>query len=402
MTLHRLYCIYAASDGRGIGDNRGTIMAKADELAAELAREIRAAVAQTGPPAGDAATEHGSEEFSNIRLPLHRAEAHLTPTVPDSSRLARPKSAALRVLRFLWREQASFNALVLEAANGIVDALERTGRAIEQQTRRFDDFPRQLARVEKEGRRLDSAQDNRIAYLEALSSRTAPPPPGQPRPDVPALPESIYALFEERFRGSSADVVEKQRFYLQFLRNLPGPVLDAGCGRGEFLRLLKDEGIVARGVETSSVAATTCRAAGLDVREGDAIEEVAAAPPASLGGVVAFQVVEHWPAAATFRFLAGARRALAPGGALIVETINTNSLAAMNAFYLDPTHVRPVPPEALRFLCEAAGFRELRVEYLSPVAAGDRLEEHSPNDALLNAMLFGPQDYAVIGWVPQA
>lgn len=401
MTLDRLYCIYAASDRGGIGDNRGTFMAKADELEAELAREIRAAVAETGPPAGDAPAEHGSEEFSDIRLPLHRAEAYLTPTVPDSSRLARSKSAALRVLRFLWRGQASFNALALEAANGIVDALERTGRAIEQQTRRFDDFTRELARVEKEGRRLDSAQDNRIACLEALSSRTAPPP-GPPRSDVPALPESIYALFEEQFRGSSADVAEKQRFYLPFLRNLPGPVLDAGCGRGEFLRLLKDEGIVARGVETSGVAAATCRAAGLDVREGDAIEEVAAAPPASLGGIVAFQVVEHWPAAATFRFLAGARRALAPGGALIVETINTNSLAAMNAFYLDPTHVRPVPPEALRFLCEAAGFRELRVEYLSPVPAGDRLEERSPNDARLNAMLFGPQDYAVIGWVPQA
>jgi hypothetical protein len=61
-----------------------------------------------------------------------------------------------------------------------------------------------------------------------------------------------------------------------------------------------------------------------------------------------------------------------------------------------------VPPEALRFLCDAAGFRELRVEFLSPVPAGERLEERSDNDARLNAMLFGPQDYAVIGWVPQA
>jgi O-antigen chain-terminating methyltransferase len=113
-------------------------------------------------------------------------------------------------------------------------------------------------------------------------------------------------------------------------------------------------------------------------------------------------VVEHWPAAATFRFLVEARRALAPGGVLIVETVNTDSLAAMNAFYLDPTHVRPVPPEALHFLFDAAGFRELRVEYLSPLPVSDRLEEHSENDTKLNAILFGPQDYAVIGWVPAA
>lgn len=376
------------------------LMATADELAAELAQEIRAAVAETGP--ADAATpaQLESEEFSDIRLPLRRAEAYLTPTVPDASRLARPKSAVLRLLRFLWRGQASFNALALEAGNGMVAALERARAAVERQTRRFDDFPRDIARLEKDSRRRDSEQDSRIAYLEALSARSAPPS-HLPGPESASLPESVYALFEERFRGSSAEITGKQRFYLPFLSNLPGPVFDAGCGRGEFLRLLMDEGIVARGVEASSLAATVCRAAGLDVREGDAIEALAAEPPSSLGAVVAFQVVEHWPAAATFRFLAEARRALAPGGVLIVETVNTNSLAAMNAFYLDPTHVRPVPPEALRFLCDAAGFRDLRVEYLSPLPAGDRLEERSENDARLNAILFGPQDYAVIGRVPE-
>jgi hypothetical protein len=150
----------------------------------------------------------------------------------------------------------------------------------------------------------------------------------------------------------------------------------------------------------SGLAAHACRALGLAVEEGDAIDALAAAPAASLGGVVALQVVEHWPAAATFRFLSEARRALAPGGVLIVETVNTDSLAAMKAFYLDPTHVRPVPPEALHFLCGAAGFQDLTVEYLSPLAAADRLEERSENDARLNAILFGPQDYAVIGRVP--
>ncbi|HLN93667.1 MAG TPA: hypothetical protein VK389_07380, partial [Thermoanaerobaculia bacterium] len=228
-------------------------MATADELAAELAREIRAAVAETGPSEDIVPDERESEEFSDIRLPLHRAELYLTPTVPDASRLAGPKSAALRLLRFLWRGQASFNALALEAANGIVGALERTRAAIERVTRKLDDFTRELARLEKEARRRDSAQDTRIAYLEALSSRSSPSS-SLPRTEAPLLPESVYALFEERFRGSSTEVAEKQRFYLPFLWNLPGPVLDAGCGRGEFLRLLKDEGIVGRGVEASGLA----------------------------------------------------------------------------------------------------------------------------------------------------
>jgi SAM-dependent methyltransferase len=378
-------------DDLGFGDNRVHKMTTGEDLAAALAREIRAAVAETAPAEAALSEEPESEEFADIRRPLRRAEQYVTPTVPDASRLAAAKSAAVRLLRFLWRGQASFNALLLEAATGVVAALERNRSAIEGHLRRFE-----------ESRRRDSAQDTRIAYLEVLASRSTPSASSAVRGGEAPIPESVYALFEERFRGSPEEVAEKQKYYLSFLWNLPGPVFDAGCGRGEFLRLLRDQGIPSRGVDSSGIAARTCRAAGLDVEEGDAIDALAEAGSASLGGVVALQVVEHWPASATFRFLVEARRALAPGGIAIVETINTDSLAAMNAFYLDPTHVRPVPPEALRFLFDAAGFRELRVEYLSPLPASERLEERSENDARLNTILFGPQDYAVIGWVPAA
>lgn len=370
-------------------------MAAEEDLLGELAREIRAAVAEFEPrreTARPAAEELGWEE--DLRVPLRRAEEHLTPAIPETVRFSRGKSLVLRLLRFLWRDQASFNALLIEAGNGVVSALER-------QSRRFERFAEEVGRWRnawEEFRRRDSIQDGRIAHLEALPARSPAAP--APAAGEPPLPESLYALFEERFRGSPEAITEKQRLYLPLVRGLPGPVVDAGCGRGEFLRLLKAEGIPARGVETSGLACAAARAAGLDVSQEDAIEFLAGAAGGSLGGVVAFQVVEHWPAAATFRFLTEARRALAPGGVLIVETVNTDSLAAMNAFYLDPSHVRPVPPQALAFLCEAAGFRDIRVELLAPVAVEDRLTETSENDAKLNALLFGPQDYAVIARVP--
>jgi O-antigen chain-terminating methyltransferase len=313
----------------------------------------------------------------------------VTPTVPEGVRLARAKTLLLRTLRFLWRNQASFNALLIEASRGVVAALDRHREATDA-----------LSRLEEDSRRRDSAQDARLAHLETLVATGETPGAGLSARS-PELPASVYAVFEERFRGSISEVTEKQRFYLPFVRSLPGPVFDAGCGRGEFLRLLGEEGIAARGVESSEHAVRACRAAGLDVREADAIEALAAEPAASLGGVVAFQVVEHWTAAATFRFLASARRALAPGGILIVETVNTDSLSAMNAFYLDPTHVRPVPPEALEFLCDTAGFREIQIEFRSPLPASEKLEERTANDARLNALLFGPQDYAVIARVPR-
>jgi SAM-dependent methyltransferase len=376
----------------------GHVTPRPDDLTDELAREIRAAVAQAAPPESRSpAARLETKGFEEVRTPLARAEDHVTPTVPDAARFFGAKSAAVRLLRFLWRGQATFNALLLEAGNGIAGALEQNRAAIDRQAVRFAE---ELSRSREEFLRRGSGQDARLAHLETLrasSGTTAPPERSAP---AQALPESVYSLFEERFRGSPDDVARKQMFYLPFLRGVPGPVFDAGCGRGEFLRLLGEAGIAARGVEASGVAAETCRAAGLDVREGDAVDDLAAAPSGSLGAVVAFQVVEHWPAAQTFRFLAEARRALAPGGVLIVETVNTNSLSAMNAFYLDPTHVRPVPPEALRFLCDAAGFPDPRVELLSPLPDSERLVERSENDVRLNEMLFGPQDYAVIARVP--
>lgn len=367
-------------------------MAAKEDLAEELAREIRAAIAGATPPEKAArAPAPDTADLDDVRIPIRRAEDHLTPTIPEAARFARAKSLVLRALRFLWRDQASFNALALEAANGVVAALERNRAAMEE-----------LASWRKATEQCDAGQDARIAHLEMLGTRppAASTATAGPYPQNPSLPEGVYALFEERFRGPSTEVLEKQRFYLPYVRDLPGPVFDAGCGRGEFLRLLGEEGIAARGVESSNVSVEACRAAGLNVTQGDAIEALADTPSATLGAVVAFQVVEHWPVAATFRFLAEARRAIAPGGVVIVETVNTDSLAAMNAFYLDPTHVRPVPPEALRFLCDAVGFRELSVEFLAPLPAGRRLEERSDNDARLNAILFGPQDYAVIGRVP--
>jgi SAM-dependent methyltransferase len=365
---------------------------RGEELTEELAREIREAVARAAPPGSHApASERETKELEEVRTPLRRAEEHVTPTVPDAAPFFGAKSAVVRLLRFLWRGQASFNTLLLEAGNAVLAAIERN-------TRRFEEL---LSRAQAESERRDSAQDARLVYLEGLSLRSTPAAAGGRSVEAPPLPESVYALFEERFRGPSSIVAEKQKVYLPFLENLPGPVFDAGCGRGEFLRLLRDHGIAARGVDASGFAVDACRTGGLDVRQGDAIEALAAAPSGSVGAVVAFQVVEHWPAADTFRFLAEARRVTAPGGILIVETVNTGSLAAMNAFYLDPTHVRPVPPEALRFLCDAAGFRELSVEFLSPVPASERLVERTENDARLNAILFGPQDYAVIGRVPR-
>ena len=360
-------------------------MDRPNDLKRVLAEEIRAAIAETAPGPGGGAPEDPASQ--QARVSLRRAEEVLTPSVPDQAPLSAVKRLVIRALRFLWRNQSSFNALSLSAGAGLADGLDRlraeTGRGIDELSRRA------------------GVQEARLTLAETRAGSSpvpaaAPSPVASPAP----LPPGVYALFEERFRGSRGDIAQAQRFYLDFLKDLPGPVLDVGCGRGEFLELLAGAGIPGTGVESNSVSVESCRRAGLSVEEGDALERLASLPSGTLGAVVAFQVVEHWTPEAIFRFLQEARRALAPGGVLIAETINTDAVSAMRAFYLDPTHVRPVPAEALRFLAEAAGFTDTRVEWRSPLPTDQRLEERSENDRKLNALLYAPQDYALIARAP--
>ncbi len=371
-----------------------------------LADEVRRAVAAAAPAgAPAAASDTASPEERTAHRAGERAQSHLTPSVPAGARLSRMKRAALRGLRFVWRDQAAFNALTLEA----LDAL-REGLATERQrglktALRVDREETERARWSDAWERRGAITDGRFALLESVSGGGGPvpsPPPGSsPSPALPALPPAVYSLFEERFRGSPEEISRKQRSYLPFLKNAPGAILDVGCGRGEFLLLLREAGLAASGVEINPIAAAECRSLGLDVEEGDGLALLSARPAASLGAVVALQVVEHWTPESIFVFLRAARRTLVPGGLLVAETINTDSLSAWRAFFLDPSHVRPVPPEALKFLAEAAGFADARIERLSPLPPESRLEESSANDAKLNALLFGPQDYAVLARSPQ-
>lgn len=369
-------------------------------LTEELAARVREAVEQTAPArAPEVADVH---EDKDVRRALDRAAGHATPTVPEGAPLGRWKRLAVRLLRFLWRDQSSFNALTLEASGHMATAIARE----RQERARFSTaLERRVIDLSQEAARRAAIQDGRLAALEA-GGAPGPSATAAAAPNVAAtsgaIPPGVYALFEEKFRGSPDQIARTQRSYLPLLEGVPGPVLDVGCGRGEFLRLLASEGIPARGVEINPVSVEECRRAGQEVRQGDAVEHLRGLPASSLGAVVAFQVVEHWPPETIFAFLREARRVLAPGGVLICETVNVDTFSAWRAFWLDFTHVRPVPSEALAFLAGAAGFVDARVEPRSPLPEQERLEERGENERKLNRLLFAPQDYALIARAPGA
>lgn len=225
--------------------------------------------------------------------------------------------------------------------------------------------------------------------------------------------EHLYREFVTRFRGSEAEIRERFALYTELFADA-APVLDVGCGRGEFLAALGARGVRASGVDVNAELVERCVADGLAVVRADALAHLRALPPGSLGGVFSAQVIEHFEPAAMQSFLALAHHALRPGGTLIVETINAESLSAVTRnFFADWTHRTPITPRSLRFVAESLGFAEVEIRYLSPVpedarlrivpidpdlpaTTRDQLEAINRNFELLNALLFAPQDFALV------
>jgi O-antigen chain-terminating methyltransferase len=254
---------------------------------------------------------------------------------------------------------------------------------------------------------VEALSEELRALREGLSA--APPAPELARAASRAADDAVYTAFENRFRGSRDELRERQQGYVELLRG-HAPVVDLGCGRGELLELLKGAGIEARGVEGNASAVQECRAKGLDVASGDLVAFLEAQAPASLGAVFAAQVAEHLQPAPLQRLLAAARRALRPGGLLVLETVNVASaLAFFDVYVRDLTHAQPLHPETLRFMAAAAGFSDARIELRSPVPDDVKLhlvptgglpppvvKALNENVARLNALLFAPLDYALV------
>lgn len=189
-------------------------------------------------------------------------------------------------------------------------------------------------------------------------------------PYAPAGGEYAYYLFETQGRGSETYVRELQADFIRFFIDCPGSVLDVGCGRGEFLELLKQHDLNATGIDANPDMVSICRSRQLNVVEADAVDYIQRLEDSSLGGVFAGQVVEHMPSAELNRWMQQVFRVLKPGGIVVFETINTSSPFALTShFFKDPTHQLPRHPDTYRFITEIAGFDGVTVTLRSPVDA---------------------------------
>jgi len=231
-----------------------------------------------------------------------------------------------------------------------------------------------------------------------------------------------YVAFEDQFRGSVDDVRAKLGAYLPLFDGASN-VLDVGCGRGEFLMLLRAAGVSARGIDINGEMIAAARERGLDAEVADALAYLQSQGDESVGGIFAAQVVEHLEPSYLMRFLETAFHKLRPGSPIVIETINPACWLAFFSSYLrDPTHVRPIHPETLEYLTRASVFARVSIRYSAPVAddtrmkhvdlPADILASSAPtaralveaarlvtaNAAILNNLAFSYHDYAVIGY----
>jgi O-antigen chain-terminating methyltransferase len=251
---------------------------------------------------------------------------------------------------------------------------------------------------------FDSLLANRSANPEAYPLQNKGNAEASPNQNSKFDEDAFFRDFETTFRGSEAAIQERLKAYLPYLENMAKlqpqerPIfVDVGCGRGEWLSLMAEQGIPAIGIDLNAEKVAACLAQGHAARVADAIVYLNEQAENSLGGVTGFHIIEHLPFEKLIALFDAALRALRPGGLIIFETPNPeNLIVGACDFYYDPTHLHPIVPNVAKFIATQRGFSETEIVRLNPFGEEYHLADNSPAAHSINQYLFGARDYALI------
>jgi SAM-dependent methyltransferase len=308
------------------------------------------------------------------------------------------KKIAVRCSRWLWRRQVEFNAAVAENVSETMrlvggldgNVLELAGAVIALQR----ELEQQRARQARSDRKIATLNAAIMAQRWRQARKNEEHSSNRPETSPNPVPAVDYFLLENHLRGPREELLQRRKVYVDYFRDA-GKVVDIGCGRGELVELLDAEGIPVWGVDVDPDMADYCRELGLPVTRADGVDYLAELEDDSLGGVFLARVVENLVPETAARLFQFCWAKLRPGGVLVVETINPECPAALAAFHDNPTRVRPVPAELLRYLFESQGFDVQTTVYTAPVSSESppcvRFREGVVGDAALY------HDYALVG-----
>lgn len=385
----------------------GQWQAKESELAVNLEAGLQPFAARLAD--GEAGLANADKRLAdlNARLQAHEmrigiVESHkpsIDRQLADTIELAQKNSAQL--------------------ASTVHDALASLGKRIETldgalNNERGDSRTAHLRLIERLARVEGRVHEQALrAVREPATCATPPDRVASGDGAVGARFEKLYFAFEQRFRGTREDIRQRLAYYLPLLRDSVvgaqgASVLDIGCGRGEWLELLRDENIAASGVDVNEAMVAECTGRGLAVEVGDAIACLKRLPDNALGALTGFHIIEHVSLETLLELIDEAHRVLQPGGLLIFETPNPeNVVVGACNFYVDPTHQRPLPPVLTQFLVEAGGFTDVAVHRVNANLLPKLFDEPAENDtpalrsalAWLHSVFSCAPDYSVVGRV---
>ncbi len=361
----------------------------------------------------------------DLHMAMAMAESYkgLGRPIPQNVRFRWLKNLEMKITKILVFRQIRFNEAVVDALHHLRMAAE--GNVIAPETR--DQFVQQhegiaalrrdLVALQQQSsdtqHRVDEAESTQRStigqvdlFLNSVRRKMPEGPTAEELVREPTAWDHLYNAFEDLQRGSYEEIQTRLEIYLGDIPNSEDPVVDIGCGRGEWLDLLKQKGINAYGVDNNPDVAQRAAARGLDVRTADAMLHLASLGDRSVSAVTAFHVAEHLPLEPLIELIDGALRVLRPGGKLILETPNpANLTVGASTFWLDPTHIRPLPSDLLSFLVTSRGFTDVEVRPLHrselPVSKADLGADPDPTLERLvdvvNVHLGAAADYAVLG-----
>lgn len=346
----------------------------------------------------------------DVSADFGRHRISMDSSVPLGSQLHRMVGrATTRQTDGLVRQMREFGDATRAMFDALIDALPARGHEsvslMNRMLRRLDMLEEEVAAMRHVG-----APERAVADLAARLE-----PLERARAAQDFRPWFSQRDFEAAFRGTREAILEAYRPLVARFAGC-GPVLDLGCGLGEVLELFAELGVEAHGVDIDADLVDLCVARGLSATAEEGVAYLESLPDHSLGGLFSAQVVEHLQPQELANLVAVASQKLREGGLIVLETINVQSLYVYaHSYPIDPTHVRPVAPVYLEFLVRQAGFREVYIEWRTPVGEEDRLEPLDSGDApglddpglldepvarnfaRLQRLLFAEQDYAVIG-----
>ena len=313
-----------------------------------------------------------------------------------------------RAVQPYLEQQRDFNLAVLDLLRDVrseIDALRRDLKSdldsVQEDVRRADaEINARIPVAVKRNDGLVAALDQKIESIAARLHDLTNPSVGPPTPAA-SSPDFLYRRLEDHLRGSEAEVRESMRVYVDRARGSQ-PVIDVGCGRGEFLALCREAGVNARGFDTNERSIADLKRRGFDVALAGIPACFEGIASGSLGTIAATHVVEHLPVEVLFAFFRESARVLRSGGFLIIETPNAESLlVSASEFWRDPTHLAPRHPAALTVLAREHGFAIDEVAAVHPFPEGTALPVEGPAELqraieAINARLFGPQDLRLV------